>query len=169
MGPDEVGEAGSAASSTTEEEDAYHLPSEDDESSLSSLSESDYAGESSKPNLTKSPRPKSKRSRKDLEEQTDRKQLTLNSRQKEVVREIWDMLKPKAKDGGRSSNILGREDVKYWVRTLGEMWSEDEVSLDRLVPVLMGRLWIWLGCSRLSTRGEGLILVILRRLCFAPD
>ncbi len=30
---------------------------------------------------------------------------------------------------GRGSHILGRDEVKKWVRDLGEMWTDDEVSL----------------------------------------
>jgi len=121
MEPEEGGEGSGV--SDNEEEDAYQLPSDD--SPLSSLSESDYQGGPSKPKRTSSPRTRRNKSRKALEV-TDRTKLT--SRQKEVVRDIWDMLKPKAKEGGRGSNILGREEVKHWVRSLGEMWTEEEVS-----------------------------------------
>ena len=158
MGPDEMGDkAGSHESETTEEEDVYHLPAEDDESSLSSLSGSDYAGESSKPRTT-SPRSRTKRSTKTLEAMTDRKQkqLSLTSRQKEVVREIWDMLKPKARDGGRQSNILGREDVKHWVRTLGEMWTEDEVRLDDVEYIADVEITDMVGLFSTQHEGRGL-------------
>jgi len=125
MGPDSGGDEGSG--SDNEEEDAYQLPL--DESSLSSLSELDYDGGPPKVKRAGSPKTRAKRSRKALE--VDSERAKLNSRQKEVVRDIWAMLKPKIKDGGggRGSNILGREEVKHWVRTLGEMWTEEEVSL----------------------------------------
>lgn len=122
MEPDEGGEG---SGSDEEAEDAYRLPS-GEESSLSSLSESDYEGKPVRPRRTGSPKTRSSRSRKALEANTDRPKLT--SHQKEVVRDMWDMLRPKAKDGGRGSSILGREEVKHWVRTLGEMWTEEEVS-----------------------------------------
>lgn len=128
MGPDEGAKDGSVGSE--EEEDIYQAPS-DEESSLSSILESDYDGGPGKSRLKRTCSPKTrtrtdtKRSRKALEEISATK---LSTRQREVVRDIWDMLKPKAKEGVRGANILGREEVKHWVRTLGETWTEDEVS-----------------------------------------
>ena len=131
MGPDESAAGASGGSGNEDEEDVYRMPS--DGSSLSSVSDSEYdAGPGAGPSRVKGRRsgsPKARtstrRSRKVLEV-NDRAKLS--SRQKEVVQDIWDMLKPKAKDGGRGSHILGRDDLKHWVRTLGEMWTEDEVN-----------------------------------------
>lgn len=46
----------------------------------------------------------------------------LSSQQKELGRDIWDMLKPQ---GG---STLSKDEVKKWAREMGEMWSDDEVS-----------------------------------------
>jgi hypothetical protein len=62
--------------------------------------------------------------------------LKLVGRQREVARELWDMMKrtngeeavKKTKKGEGSAHILGREEIKMWVREMGEMWTEDEVS-----------------------------------------
>lgn len=50
----------------------------------------------------------------------------LTTRQKEQARIIWDMFKPGQE--GRGTHILGRDEVKHWVRELGEMWTEEEVG-----------------------------------------
>ena len=67
--------------------------------------------------------------------------IKLNSRQKEMVKILWEMLKPPQRDeggngkgfrrgkGASNQNVLGRDEVKAWVRQLGEMWTEDEVSV----------------------------------------
>ena len=122
MGPDEDGDAsgsdeeGQGGEGDEGGEDVYHLPSED-ESSLSDLS-SDGA---------RSPGP-SRRTRKALESNSTLK-LKLDTRQREIARDIWEMLKPDVKEGKRGSSIMGRDEVRQWVRTLGEMWTEDEVSV----------------------------------------
>ncbi|KAK8847525.1 hypothetical protein IAR55_005383 [Kwoniella newhampshirensis] len=52
----------------------------------------------------------------------------LSTKQKEMARDIWDMLKPKSTGKERDAGILGRDEVKHWVRTLGEMWSDEEIT-----------------------------------------
>ncbi|ODO07883.1 hypothetical protein I350_03464 [Cryptococcus amylolentus CBS 6273] len=52
----------------------------------------------------------------------------LSSNQKAMARTIWDMLKPPGKETGRGADILGRDEVKEWVRVLGEMWSDEEIT-----------------------------------------
>ncbi|WVQ98176.1 hypothetical protein IAU59_005298 [Kwoniella sp. CBS 9459] len=68
--------------------------------------------------------------------------VKLSSRQKELAKDIWEMLKPPAKAGGpgtgtgtgtknsrgREAEILSRDEVHKWVRTLGEMWDQAEIT-----------------------------------------
>jgi hypothetical protein len=67
----------------------------------------------------------------------------LSSRQREVVRDIWDMLKPDS--GARGGYILGRDEVKRLVRDLGEMWSDDEVG--SVLIVLIDQEASFSGCG----------------------
>lgn len=58
--------------------------------------------------------------------------IKLNSRQKEMVKALWQMLKPDQEQvkGKRAQNpnVLGRDEVKVWARQLGEMWTDEEVN-----------------------------------------
>lgn len=141
MGPDEGGPEGGEEES--DRESAYQEVGEDG-SSLSDLSEEEYREPKGK---GKAPAPASApakrgaggtakgkaKARAELEE-TGR--IKLNSRQKEIVNDLWGMLKPPAPEGQytRGGNVLGREEVKQKVRELGEMWTEDEVSQSSVPP-----------------------------------
>ena len=72
----------------------------------------------------------------DLEE---RGKVKLNSRQKEIVNDLWTMIKPpppaaEGQQQQKSWGILGRDELRKRVRELGEMWTEDEVSHPHLHP-----------------------------------
>ncbi|RSH92305.1 hypothetical protein EHS25_008720 [Saitozyma podzolica] len=114
-----------AMSEEEEGEDVYI--GEESESSLSSLSsDSEYGGRrkgKGRPGKDAPPGKPTRRSKKALEESGP---VKLSSRQREVVRDIWDMLKPDS--SARGGNILGRDEVKRLVRDLGEMWSDDEIT-----------------------------------------
>lgn len=76
----------------------------------------------------------------------------LSGRQRELARELWTMLKPD-EEKGRGGGILSRDEVKRWVRDLGEMWSDAEVSLRKArLSKADDRSLIWLRCSRGSMR-----------------
>ena len=113
-----------------DDEDAFHL---DSDSTLSSLSGSSYgAGRKGKikPPTTKSKdRAKGKGKARAVEEVKDNPPIKLSSAQKEMVRTLWGMVKPGAELPGRKHSILGRDEVKGLARSLGEMWTEDEVCL----------------------------------------
>ncbi|KAK4686849.1 hypothetical protein P7C73_g3265, partial [Tremellales sp. Uapishka_1] len=125
---DSNGEEGSVYSGDKFEDEADSL------SSLSSLSEAESETEDEpKPKRGKG---KAKASAKAdlLATQTATK---LNSRQKDIVRDIWDMLKStsttaagqtKDRTRGSGEGILGRDEIKKCVRFLGEMWSDDEIT-----------------------------------------
>ncbi|OCF38854.1 hypothetical protein I317_07362 [Kwoniella heveanensis CBS 569] len=74
--------------------------------------------------------------------------VKLSSRQKELAKDIWEMLKPplsgqagtghgiahgpggqQERGRGREAEIMSRDEVHKWVRTLGEMWDQNEVSI----------------------------------------
>lgn len=97
-----------------------------EESVLTSLSESSYGGTPNK-NRSKTARNTSGKTRVKgkgvLEDQ-----ISLSSNQRAMVKDIWDMLKPSEKQKKLGADILGRNEVKELVRTLGEMWSDEEVS-----------------------------------------
>ncbi|ORX33991.1 hypothetical protein BD324DRAFT_605359 [Kockovaella imperatae] len=59
----------------------------------------------------------------DLEEDQP---IKLTSGQKEMVKSLWEMVKPNA--SGRGANILGRDEVKDLARGLSEMWSDEEIT-----------------------------------------
>jgi hypothetical protein len=121
MGPEEEGREGEE----DEEEDAFDLSDgADSESSLSAVSStSSFETKGKGKGNTRST--SRKKRNKDLEEAGS---IKLSSRQKEMVADIWKMVKPEASDkpGGR---VLGRDEVKSLVRALGEMWNEEEVSV----------------------------------------
>ncbi|WWC68071.1 uncharacterized protein I206_101990 [Kwoniella pini CBS 10737] len=131
-------------------EDTFELPSEE-ESESSSLSGSEYGQEPSASMTRKgknrtsdvkskdfaetdssTPAPSRRRGKKNLDIDSSGK-VRLNSRQKELAKDTWEMLKPPS-SGSQSSKrgdwvgILGRDEVKKWVRELGEMWNEDEIK-----------------------------------------
>ncbi|WWC59576.1 uncharacterized protein I303_102133 [Kwoniella dejecticola CBS 10117] len=143
-----------------DQEHTFELPSEEEESELSSLSGSEYGQEAqdrstrfrakgkSRASTVKSkdfaetdsstPAPSRSRARRgrgkrDLEIDQSGK-VRLNSRQKELAKDIWEMLKPPQPSGGQQAKrseragILGRDEVKKWVRELGEMWTEEEIT-----------------------------------------
>ncbi|WWC86779.1 uncharacterized protein L201_001658 [Kwoniella dendrophila CBS 6074] len=162
MGPDENGDTDQAGDEDDdeglEEEDTFELPSDNDESDLSSLSGSEYgteetdnhnkSGRSTRVNRIKSrdfaesgsstpnKRKIVTRGKKKLDLDSTGK-IRLNSRQKELAKDIWDMLKPSnsqqqkksgTKGDSSSSYVLGRDEVKKWVRELGEMWNDEEIT-----------------------------------------
>ncbi|KAE8540432.1 hypothetical protein D1P53_003378 [Cryptococcus gattii VGV] len=96
-----------------------------EESALTSLSESSYGGTPNK-NRSKTARNTSGKTRVKgkavLEDQ-----ISLSSNQRAMVKDIWDMLKPSEKQK-LGADILGRNEVKELVRTLGEMWSDEEIT-----------------------------------------
>jgi len=122
MGPDEAGDDGGEADSSSSGEDAFKLDDGDEsESSLSSaFSEPSVAGKG-KGRATSGRRG---RKNKVLEEE---EKLKLSGRQKEMVGELWRMIKPNAGERG-SGRIMSRDEVKLAVRNLGEMWNDEEVS-----------------------------------------
>ncbi|WWD21616.1 hypothetical protein CI109_106102 [Kwoniella shandongensis] len=151
MGPEEEGDGDEnmdgSGNDDEEEEDAFELSDEENGSDTSSLTGSEYgASTSNRRNKTTqrvkvtdfarddagggeiATRSKGKggRSRKTRIEGKPK----LSTKQKELAKDIWDMLKPPStgKQSGRESGILGREEVKHWVRTLGEMWSDEEIT-----------------------------------------
>jgi hypothetical protein len=127
MGPDEGGgdgDEGDDAESSSSGEDAFKLDEGDEsESSLSSaFSDPSISGKGK--GKAKATSARRSRKNKDLEEEEKAK---LSSRQKEMVGELWRMIKPSAgeRGGGRA---LSRDEVKLAVRNLGEMWIDEEVS-----------------------------------------
>ncbi|WVR04721.1 hypothetical protein IAU60_001732 [Kwoniella sp. DSM 27419] len=155
MPAEEEGEGGSQDDVMEEvddedDEDAFQSP-EEDESDLSSLSGSEYGGadkstgrssrkvkstgfaEDDEGITSKSKTTRRTRGKKGLVKD-DQGRVRLSARQKELAKDVWDMLKPPAPAGtqgakqARGSDILSREEVKKWVRTLGEMWTEDEIT-----------------------------------------
>jgi hypothetical protein len=141
MGPEEEGVDGMAEDQGDESEgsgdDAYDAKATDSgsDSPLSSVSSnSSYASRSNKRkgaagsmSVPKGKPTRSTRGKKALEAQSGGA-ARLSARQKEAAKDIWEMVKPEGKNGGRSAQILGRDEVRRLVRTLGEMWTEDEVS-----------------------------------------
>ncbi|GFZ47868.1 hypothetical protein JCM24511_05615 [Saitozyma sp. JCM 24511] len=126
MDPEEDGQGEDLEMSEEEEEEDVYI-GEESESSISSLSsDSEYGGRrkgKGRPGKDAPPGKPTRRSKKALEESGP---VKLSSRQREVVRDIWDMLKPDS--SARGGNILGRDEVKRLVRDLGEMWSDDEIT-----------------------------------------
>lgn len=97
-----------------------------EESALTSLSESSY-GDTPNKNRSKTARNTAGKTRVKgkgvLEDQ-----ISLSLNQRAMVKDIWDMLKPSEKQKKLGADILGRNEVKELVWTLGEMWSDEEVS-----------------------------------------
>jgi hypothetical protein len=125
MGPDDGEAEGDAGISEEQDDDAYQDSEDASESALSSLSsDSEYVGEGRRERGDAPPGRPTRRSKRAL--LVDTGPVKLSSRQREVVKDIWEMLKPDA--AGRGANILGRDEVKKWAMDLGEMWSGDEVS-----------------------------------------
>lgn len=130
MGPDEGGDH-DQVSDDQEEGDVYE--DEGKESSLSEITEDEY-NEPTPINTTGKGKGKGKgkgtgngRGKKKVELE-DNGKIKLNSRQREVVNDLWGMLKPDSGKEVRAGHILGRDEVRRKVRDLGEMWTEDEVS-----------------------------------------
>jgi len=128
MGPDEGGEQ---VSDEEEEGDMYQ--DEDGESSLSEITEDEY-NEPTPTTTTGKGKGKGKgkgtgngRGKKKVELE-DNGKIKLNPRQREVVNDLWEMLKPDSGKEVRGGHILGRDEVRRKVRDLGEMWTEEEVS-----------------------------------------
>lgn len=95
-------------SSLSSDEDDFQPSADDDEE------EGSEYGKKSASSTPAAPRRRQKRQPK----------VHLSSQQKELGRDIWDMLKPQ---GGVT---LSKDEVKKWAREMGEMWSDDEVSTD---------------------------------------
>jgi hypothetical protein len=145
MGPDNgAGDDDDAVSSEDlgagDDEDDFTMDSQSD-SSLSSLSASSFeGGKRGAKGSTRTPRKKSvgkgksgdeggsrkRKSKKKLLEEEGPIKLTL--RQKDMVSDLWSLVKPKADKQGRAGRVLGKDEVKNLVRTLGEMWTDEEVS-----------------------------------------
>ncbi|OCF77047.1 hypothetical protein I204_02756 [Kwoniella mangroviensis CBS 8886] len=146
MGPDDGN--GDGEEDEDEDEDDFEIPSE--ESELSSLSGSEYGedndnisgttGKNKSGNKVKSrdfaetedneslPAPKRKgRKGKNLDIDSSGR-IKLSSRQKELAMDIWEMLKPPSSTRKGEGYVLGRDEVKKWVRELGEMWTEEEIT-----------------------------------------
>jgi len=117
MGPDEAG-----SNDDEEEEDVYKGGG--DESSLSEITEDEY--EDAEEPAPKKGKGKGGRGKKRVELE-DNGKIKLNARQREVVNDLWGMMKPEAEQHKRGGHILGRDEVRRKVRDLGEMWTEDEV------------------------------------------
>ena len=137
MGPDE---AGSNDEDDAEEEDVYQGGG--DESDLSEITEDEYE-DPEEPAPKKSKGKGGGRGKKRVELE-DNGKIKLNARQREVVDDLWGMMKPEAEQHKRGGHILGRDEVRRKVRDLGEMWTEDEVRYS--LQLIMGtndRLLKW--------------------------
>lgn len=137
MGPDE---AGSNDDEDAEEEDVYKGGG--DESDLSEITEDEYEDlEEPAPKKTKGKGGGRGKKRVELE---DNGKIKLNARQREVVNDLWGMMKPEAEQQKRGGHILGRDEVRRKVRDLGEMWTENEVSYSpQTIMGTDGRLLKW--------------------------
>ncbi|AFR97466.2 hypothetical protein C343_05607 [Cryptococcus neoformans C23] len=117
-------ELGSDDDDDNDNEDAFQ-PS-GTESALTSLSESSYGGTPSK-SRSKTAGNKSRKTRVKGKGKIEG-QTNLSSNQRAMVKDIWEMLKPSEKQKRFGADILGRNEVKELVRTLGEMWSDEEIT-----------------------------------------
>jgi hypothetical protein len=118
MGPDDQ-----SGGSDEEEGDVYKGGG--DESSLSEVTEDEYEDpEEPVPKKGKGIGGGRGKKRVELE---DSGKIKLNARQREVVNDLWGMMKPEEEQHKRGGQILGRDEVRRKVRDLGEMWTEDEV------------------------------------------
>ncbi|EKD00271.1 hypothetical protein A1Q2_05448 [Trichosporon asahii var. asahii CBS 8904] len=102
----EIDNAEDDLSSLSSDEDDFRPSGDEDEEDEGS----EYGKKSA--SATPAPRRRQKRQPK----------VHLSSQQKELGRDIWDMLKPQ---GGVT---LSKEEVKKWAREMGEMWSDDEIT-----------------------------------------
>jgi hypothetical protein len=134
MGPDEGGEGegegdDQLSSGDDEDEDTYKVGDGDggEDSSLSEITEDEYKDRESttKPPASKKGKGRGRKKKLELE---DNGRIKLNPRQREVVNDLWGMLKPEGEREVRGGHVLGRDEVRRKVRDLGEMWTEDEVS-----------------------------------------
>lgn len=151
MGPDEGGdeEEDDDRGLSSGDEDAYREEGkagrDDDDSELSELSddgEDEYRAPNTnkgrgKPSGSKAKRAKAKGKGDDLREKG---RVKLNPRQKEIINDLWGMVKPEQDQNVRGGHVLGRDEVKRKVRELGEMWTEDEVSEANFSPMFNHRL-----------------------------
>lgn len=135
------------------EEDTFRLDEGSELSSLSSDSEYGASRKKTRAEASGSAKSKGKGKERDTGDITPAKKrrskksdlleqkgpLKLVGRQREVVRDLWDMMKgingeeqtetaKRPRKGEGSAYVLGREEVKKWVREMGEMWTEDEVG-----------------------------------------
>jgi hypothetical protein len=122
MGPDD--QSGDDDDGASEEGDVYKGG---DESSLSEVTEDEYEEPTATANATTKKGKGGGRGKKRVELE-DNGKIKLNARQREVVNDLWGMLKPEAEQQKRGGHVLGRDEVRRKVRDLGEMWTEDEVS-----------------------------------------
>jgi hypothetical protein len=171
MGPDEGGD-GEDQISDDGDEDIYQDEGGDDgESSLSEITEDEYnepSTSAAKPGTVKDKGKGKGKGRKKKVELEDNGKIRLNPRQREVVNDLWGMLKPDSAREVRGGHILGRDEVRRKVRDLGEMWTEDEVSWSFLLLYFCrkmdganDRLPKWLHSFLLSARVGGLAMMIL--------
>jgi len=161
MGPDDGGDGDDGGESSSSGEDAFKLDEEENsDSSLSSAysAPSDSGKGKGKGRATAGRRGKKNR---DLEEE---EKVKLSGRQKEMVGELWRMIKPNAGERGAGSRVLSRDEVKLAVRNLGEMWNDEEVGRGR--DRADDRLPIWSACFRPSMKVEGCLMTISARSCF---
>ena len=127
MGPDE------APSNDEDDEDEGDVYKGGDDSSLSEITEDEYEDPSTATSKAQTQAQagakggKGKGRGKKRVELEDNGKIRLNARQREIVNDLWGMLKPEAEQQKRGGHILGRDEVRRKVRDLGEMWTEDEV------------------------------------------
>ncbi|WVO16651.1 hypothetical protein L204_104330 [Cryptococcus depauperatus] len=121
MGPEDMADDHPADGLDTSsgDEDVFE-PS--DSPDLSSGAESSYTGPGSR--IGRRP---NKPDKTGLSGKSAKGSAKLSAYQRTMVEAIWKMLKPTAKQS-RGVDILGRDEMKQWVRTLGEMWSDEEIT-----------------------------------------
>ena len=197
MGPDdggnflasdeEKGEDEEADEDVDMEGDEYNLSGDEDSglSDLDSASSFDGGEGGTKSKSRKSggkakgnePKRKGRKAR-----MIDEGPVKLSSRQKDMVADIWRMLKSVSAAGGTAafgrnkgtgggdgpgSRIMGRDEVKTLVRDLGEMWTDEEVGLAffRVCGICLAdvRSPIWSSFSLHSMRAEGCHMTTLER------
>ncbi|WVQ75904.1 hypothetical protein IAR50_005539 [Cryptococcus sp. DSM 104548] len=126
MGPEEEAAEGQDVEMDSDDsdngEDAFQPSEAESDMSSASSSASAFGGTAATANKKgKGPgRPERRKGRTEV--------AKLSSNQKAMARNIWEMLKPPGKQTGRGAEILGRDEVKEWVRVLGEMWSDEEIT-----------------------------------------
>lgn len=154
MGPDDDDNDRSGASDDDDQEgDVYKGGG--DESSLSEITEDEYEDPEEPVSTTKKKGKGGVGRGKKRVELEDNGKIKLNSRQREVVNDLWGMMKPESEQQKRGGHVLGRDEVRRKVRDLGEMWTEDEVSYRTTWEMRADdRLLKWLLCFRLKYREE---------------